>query len=43
MSAFWNLATIMGHASNWEVDIFAYAHLDIQVKNWEAGGVASTS
>lgn len=43
MSVFWNRATILGHASNWEVDIFAYARLDIQVKNWEASEVATTS
>lgn len=32
MSVSWNHAVTMGHANNWEVDIFAYAHLDIQVK-----------
>lgn len=32
MSVSWNHATTMGHANNWEVDIFAYAYVDIQVK-----------
>lgn len=32
MSVSWNHAATMGHANNWEVGIFAYAHLDIQVK-----------
>lgn len=33
MSVSWSHATTMGHANSWEVDIFAYAQLDIQAWN----------
>lgn len=33
MNVSWSHATTMGRANSWEVDTFAYAQLDIQVKN----------